>query len=104
MLQKLCAELGSPERDINSAIGGFVAAGKISPAIQRALDAVRVIGNEAVHPGTMDLHDDRSVVNSLFGLINFIVEKMITEPKEIDQIYSLLPAGKLAGIAQRDQT
>jgi hypothetical protein len=102
LIQKLCLELGSSEKDINKAIGGFVKDGRISPVIQKALDAVRVVGNESVHPGTMDLKDDTETVNSLFGIINFIVEKMITEPKEIDAIYSALPAGKLAGIAKRD--
>lgn len=101
-IQKLCIDLGSTRQDINGAIGDFVAEGKITGAIQKALDAVRVVGNEAVHPGVMDLRDDVDTVNSLFGLINFIVEKMITEPKEIDAIYNALPAGKLAGIAQRD--
>jgi hypothetical protein len=43
LIQKLCSELGSTHKDINAAIGGFVAEGRISPAIQRALDAVRVL-------------------------------------------------------------
>ncbi len=102
LIQKLCAELGAPQKDVNAAIGHLVETGVVSAPIQKALDAVRVVGNEAVHPGTMDLRDDTATVNSLFGLINFIVEKAITEPREIDAIYSSLPAGKLAGIAQRD--
>lgn len=104
LIQKLCLALGSPEKEINAAIGRFVAEGRISPLIQKALDAVRVIGNEAVHPGTMDLRDDAATVASLFGLVNFIVEKMVTEPNEIDTIFGSLPENKLAGIAQRDRS
>ncbi len=104
VIQKLCTILGSTKPDINSAVGEFVADGKIAPTIQRALDIVRVIGNEAVHPGTMDLRDDIETVRSLFELVNFIVQKMISEPREIDAIYGLLPEAKRAGIDQRDQS
>jgi hypothetical protein len=34
--------------------------------IQQALDTVRVIGNEAVHPGEMDVRDDPSLVGTLY--------------------------------------
>ena len=59
--------------------------------MQQALDTVRVIGNAAVHPGTIDLRDDAGTVARLFRLTNFIVQKMITELKEIEDIYSNLP-------------
>lgn len=101
-IQKLCKELGSSQRDINAAIGELVRAGKINADIQRALDSVRVIGNEAVHPGVMDLKDDVGTARALFGLVNFIVEKGISEPKRIAELYSTLPPGKLAGIVNRD--
>jgi hypothetical protein len=35
-------------------------------------------------------------------LLNFIVEQMITRPKEIDAMYNSLPQDKLDGIAKRD--
>ena len=55
--------------------------------LQQALDAVRVIGHAAVHPGEMDLKDDQETAGALFGLVNFIVEKMIAEPKEVERLY-----------------
>lgn len=103
-IQKLCAAMGSTHSDINGSIGELVRNGKISPDLQRALDSVRVIGNEAVHPGVMDLRDDTDIAHALFGLVNFIVEKGISEPKRIAAIYATLPAGKLAGIERRDGT
>jgi hypothetical protein len=103
LVQKLLPLLGAKDGDINSMIGELVLNGVISPKIQKALDSVRVIGNEAVHPGTMDLKDDEATAVSLFNLINYIVEKAITEPKEIDAIYAGLPPGKLAGIVTRDK-
>ncbi|PNQ84399.1 hypothetical protein C1T20_19275 [Paenibacillus polymyxa] len=100
-IQKLCAFLGQPEKNINSDIKALVALG-LPPKVQEALDIVRVIGNDSVHPGTIDIKDDRTTVNMLFKLVNFIAQKMITEPREIDQIYSGLPTDKLEGIRQRD--
>lgn len=74
----------------------------LPPRVQPALDSVRVVGNEAVHPGTLDLKDDRETANKLFKLVNFIATKMISEPKEIDALYDSLPAEKLQGIKARD--
>jgi hypothetical protein len=100
-IQKLCIFLGQPGKNINADIGALVAAG-LPVRVQQALDSVRVIGNDAVHPGTIDLRDDRETVNKLFRLVNFIANKTITEPREVEDIYSGLPTDKLSGIAQRD--
>jgi len=102
-IQKLCAHLGQSGKNINADIKALVALG-LPPKVQEALDIVRVIGNDAVHPGTIDLKDDRETVNKLFRLVNFIAQKMITEPKEIDEIYGSLPQDKLNGISERDKT
>lgn len=74
----------------------------LSPQIQKALDVVRVIGNEAVHPGQIDLRDDRRTAETLFGLLNLIAEKTISEPKQIEQLYANLPKEKLEGMKARD--
>jgi hypothetical protein len=66
------------------------------------MDAVRVIGNEAVHPGVLDLRDDAATANTLFRLVNFIVEKMISEPREIEEVYAALPEKKRSAIDTRD--
>jgi hypothetical protein len=100
-IQKLCKELGKSGKDLNQDIAALVRVG-LPVEVQRALDAVRVIGNEAVHPGQMDVSDNPKIAAALFGLVNFIVEKMISEPKAIDQIYELLPPDKLAQIQKRD--
>lgn len=101
-IQKLCSHL--LERDgatINEMIGELVTRG-LSPMIQRALDVVRVIGNEAVHPGELDLRDDQVTAMQLFGLVNLIAEQMISQPKHVMALYGTLPPDKIAGIEQRD--
>jgi len=101
-IQKLCKELGEPGKDLNTDIGALVRKG-LPVEVQQALDAVRVIGNEAVHPGQMDVSDDPAIATTLFKLVNFIAEKMISERKAIEQIYGLLSPEKLAQIQRRDQ-
>lgn len=100
-LQKLCKQLGEKGENINDDIGELVKKG-LNPAIQKSLDALRITGNNAVHPGELDLSEDTERVIKLFGLINFIVEKMITEPKEIDSFYSDLPEDARKAIDKRD--
>ena len=102
VLQKLLPHLGSTKPKIDSAIGELVANGKIKVPIQRALDTVRVIGNESVHPGEMNLKDDRETALALFRIVNLIVETEITEPKRLEALYASLPKSKLDGIANRD--
>jgi hypothetical protein len=100
-LQKLCVELGEKGENINEDIKQLVAKG-LPVEVQQALDIVRVVGNEQVHPGELDIRDDPSIALELFKLINFIVEDRISRPKNIQRLYSRLPDGKLDGIKRRD--
>lgn len=100
-LQKLCAHLGESGKDLNADIAALVRRG-LSPTIQRSLDIVRVIGNEAVHPGELDLRDDQETAVALAALVNLIVDNMITQPKSIDALYDKLPASKREAIDRRN--
>jgi len=101
-VQKLCASLGEPGKDINSDIASLVKKG-LNPKIQMSLDIVRVIGNEAVHPGQIDLRDQPATATQLCSLINIIADAMITQPKTIESLYSGLPQSKLEQIEKRDK-
>lgn len=83
-------------------IGDLVEKGSVSPRIQKALDSVRVIGNNSVHPGEMDMDDDRETANALFKLTNAIVDETIGRDEMIDGIFDSLPEGPKRGIEQRD--
>lgn len=102
-VQKLCNHLLDKEGDINTQIGELVKQG-LPVKVQKALDSVRVIGNESVHPGTMDLNDTPDLTIVLFRLVNLIVQNCITDPNEADDIFTSLPANKLNGIEARDKT
>jgi len=63
---------------------------------------VRVVGNKAVHPGQIAFDvDDASTVRMLMHLINIIVNRMISEPKEIEELYEQLPESVKDAISKR---
>lgn len=74
VIQKLCIQLGEDGKDINKNIGS-PAKKVLPPAVQKALDIVRVIGNESVHPGQIDLNDDPNITSKLVELVNIIASR-----------------------------
>ena len=101
-IDRLCNELGENDRDINKNIGGLVSRG-LPLKIQQALDVVRVVGNKAVHPGTIAFDvDDEQTALMLMNLINMIVEYMISQPKQINEMYCKLPDSVKKSISKRD--
>lgn len=101
-IQKLCKYLGESGENINNDISNMVKKG-LPQKLQKALDSVRVIGNNAVHPGTIDLKDDIELAHKLFKFVNIICDVMITQPKLIDEVYdSKIPDNLKEAIIKRD--
>lgn len=99
-IQKICPILGGKGKDINEDIKTLVSNG-LPTSVQQALDVVRVIGNNAVHPGQIDV-DNGEVVGKLFALVNVICEYMISMPKKVSGLYEALPEGSKKAIEKRD--
>lgn len=100
-VQKLCAHLGEKGKDIDADIANLVKKG-LNPLVQQALDIVRVVGNEAVHPGTLNIQDDQATAIQLLELVNAIADQMISHPKSVQKLYEKLPETKRAAIKLRD--
>jgi hypothetical protein len=100
-VQKLAIALGEKGDNLNDDIASLVKRG-LPEGVQQALDALRVIGNNAVHPGELDLRDDRDTAVSLFSLLNFIIDQQIAEPKRLSRAYALLPERARQAIERRD--
>lgn len=101
-IQKLCKQLGEKGKNIDKDIASLVSKG-LNPLIVQTLDIVRVIGNEAVHPGVIDLKDDRDTALKLFDLVNSIADQMITHPKNIKKMYDDIPPEKREAAEKRNE-
>jgi hypothetical protein len=101
-VQKLCKHLGEPGENINADIASLVKKG-LPEAVQQALDSVRVVGNNAVHPGQIDFTDNSAIASGPFAMVNFVCENRITQPKMISQFYQATVSVDTRGhIAKRD--
>ena len=101
-VQKLCIHLGEKGTNINDDIKSLVKKG-LPQTMQQALDSVRVIGNNAVHPGTIDLNDNIEIAYALFGFVNIICEMLISQPKKVKEYYEKhIPENIRNGIEKRD--
>ncbi len=101
-IQKLCVHVGEKGKNINTDIGNLVKKG-LPPKMQKALDSVRVVGNNAVHPGVIDLKDDIETARKLFAFVNIIADVMITQPNEIEKFYDeKVPDNQKDAINKRD--
>lgn len=100
-VEKLCIDLGYETGNVNAKIKKMVDDG-LPHAVERALDVVRVIGNNAVHPGYLDLKDDLDTATQLFGIMNYIVMDRITRPNELEKLFATnVSEGAKVEIAKR---
>ena len=103
--KKLCEELGETERNLNRAIGNLKKKG-LSESVIQSLDSLRITGNEGgAHEGQIDLsgEDNKPLVEKLFWLLNFIVEKTIAEPRNIEETFHSMPEGQKQSVKARDE-
>lgn len=92
-IQMLMYNLGEDGGNINEVILDLRNKG-LDVKIQKALDSVKVTGDEAINPGQIDPRDDDETAQVLFNLLNLIVDVMITQPMRVDEILDSLPSKK----------
>lgn len=100
-LEKLLAHLGETV-SINDGIKNLVKKGVIDDATQQAMDALRLIGNSAVHGGFIDPNEDPNTAAFLFALLNDIVVETITRKARAARMFGLVPEAKQQEIKKRD--
>ena len=103
-VQKLMPYVDERGKNLNDDIGNLVKKGKLPERVYKALDSVRVIGNNSVHPGQIDLKDDIETATILFELLNMIVEAIITQKRKVDTIFDKLPSQSKKQIKKRNDT
>ncbi|HXH15364.1 MAG TPA: DUF4145 domain-containing protein [Sphingomonas sp.] len=100
-IEKIVSELTPDKMTLDQRIGHLVSDG-LSRNVQKALDVVRVVGNNAVHPGQIAIDDNSEIAAALFQLINFVIERLITEPAKIGDLFDSLPEGARKAMERRD--
>lgn len=103
-LQKLCKHLGEDGENIDKDIRNLASKNVLPPLVVKVADTVRITGNNAVHPGEMSDEDLDHVASKMFDLINFIVKKGISEPKELQALYELTPEGPRKAAEKKDDS
>ncbi len=102
-LERLTENLGETTGNLNARISKLNAKG-LPETVIKGLDIVRIYGNDGAHSNQMDMdnQDTPEIVNKLFWMVNYIVEKVITEPYEINGMFQKLPESKINAIENRD--
>lgn len=101
--QKLMVPLGEKGKSLDDDIGALVKTG-LPDLVRKALDFCRVVGNNAVHPGEINIDDTPEIAHNLFHMLNYIVEDRIERPNHIEALYAKLPQGAKEAIAKGDGT
>lgn len=99
--QKLVNDLVPGKGNLDDKIGTLVSKG-LPEEVAQALDVLRVVGNNAVHPGEITLDDDAETATALFECLNVIVEDRIARPQRIGGLFGLLPRGARDAIERRN--
>lgn len=102
-LEVLCNEVGAQGASLNQKIGWLVAHRGMSDTVRKAMDVLRIIGNNAVHPGVIAVDEDASLVPSMFRMLNVVVEQLIEAPRHVSELWELLPEDARAAAERRDR-
>ena len=109
VVERLCrgvceaAEPGYGEgKMLHELVAQMVARG-MPATVQRAFDRLRVIGNDDVHPGRLDIGDDIDTARRLFGLVEVVVVQTITQPRKIADLNGTSSMASVSVMASRDR-
>lgn len=93
-LEMLLDELEIAGRSLNDKINKYCNDFDSNNRLIKAFHLVRLVGNEAVHPGVIDIDDNEDIARAMFEIINEIVDETITKKNKMDAIFEYLPEEK----------
>lgn len=99
-LQEILSKVvkGGKNNDINTNIG--ILSQQEDETTQKALDLIRLKGNDAVHLGEIKIEEETA--EYMHKLLNIIVQKIISNKKRIHDSYNNIPESKKKSIKRRD--
>ncbi|MEH6990879.1 DUF4145 domain-containing protein [Cytobacillus firmus] len=93
--------LNEYNKTLNQMIGQL-AIEDIDEHTKKGLDIIRYHGNQCIHTGEINLEENKDSVESLFTLVNYIVDDLIGKKQKIDEQYSKIPHAVRKAISKRD--
>ncbi len=100
-LEGLLTGLYPDEGNLNATIGEAARAG-LPRQVINAMDVLRFNGNAAIHE--ISRKDTAETAASLFAVLNLVVTRLVTEPRQIEALHAELPASVRASIEKRDDS
>lgn len=99
-LQEILNEVveGGKSNNINQNIG--ILSGQVDGTTLKALDLIRIKGNQAVHPGEICIEEEST--EDMYKILNIIVQRLISDKKQIDDLHEELPKSIKESIKKRD--
>jgi hypothetical protein len=91
-------------KNINDDIQQLINDQILSQRVTKAMESMRIIGNNVVHPGEINFEDNCDIAMKLFDWLNYIVKETITEPKELNALLKELPAEDQKRIEEKHKT
>lgn len=103
-LEILLPHIGAEKGSINDMIGQLARERRAIERVLKAMDVVRVTGNNAVHPGVLDVSEEnsREISISLFKILNYIVAETLETDAMINEVYQTLPKAIQENIEKRN--
>ena len=101
-IEKLCKELGVSGESLKDDIAFFVRE-DMDARVQKVLDAAQIIESNAMRPSQIGLGEDRATAETLSGLVNLICEKMIMEPRHLQEVHTKVREDARTGMEQQAQ-
>lgn len=89
-LQQLLTEAGIQGNTIDRQIQNLIKSGE-DPMNVLCMDICRILGNESVHPGTINLNEDTETATILFMFINMATDRLFTAKRRVEELYQKLP-------------
>lgn len=92
-IEKLCNHVGAQGDKLHQKIE-YLHNNGLDEKSYKALHIVKVVGNESVHPGELDLKDDHKMAENLFHLVNVMADSLISHGKKLENMWQDLPESK----------
>jgi hypothetical protein len=99
-LEGALSDLYADAGNLNEMIGAAAAAG-LPETVVNAMDVLRFSGNQSIHELRSD--DTVETATALFAILNIVIERLVTQPRQIAELHAAMPDGVREGIERRNE-